>query len=61
MITAVRIDIKSILVSMATGQDDVSKTLLYMKEIAENTKPIFRLEAIEKGIDKMNQTLTEKL
>jgi len=61
MITAVRIDIKSILVNMAAGQDDVSKTLLYMKEIAENTKPIYRLKAIEEGITKMNQTLTDKL
>jgi hypothetical protein len=61
MITAVRIDIKSILVNMASGQDDTSKNLLYMKEVAENSRFLPRLKAIEEGITKMNQTLTDKL
>ena len=61
MITAVRIDIKSILVSMSTGQDDMAKSLLYMKQIAENTSHNYRLKAIEEGIVEMNRTLNNKL
>jgi len=61
MITAVRTDIKSILVNMASGQDDVAKNLLYMKEVAENSRHLPRLKAIEEGIGEMNKTLKEKL
>jgi len=56
---AVRTDIKSILISMASSQDDVSKNLLYMKQIVDNTAPIYRLKAIEEGIVEMNKSLKE--
>jgi len=58
---AVRVDIKSILLGIASGQDDTSKTLLYMKQIAENTAPIYRLKSIEEGISEMNSTLKSRL
>ncbi|HAQ21105.1 MAG TPA: hypothetical protein DCR40_18010 [Prolixibacteraceae bacterium] len=58
---AVRVDIKDILKTMASGQDDASKNLLYMKEVAENSRYLPRLKAIEEGIGEMNRTLKEKL
>ena len=57
----VRVDIKSILATMAIGQDDVGKNLLYLKQISENTSHNIRLINIEKGIDEMNTTLKARL
>ena len=59
--TGIRIDLKEILIIAASGQDDVAKNLLYMKEVAENSRHLPRLKAIEEGIGEMNKTLKEKL
>jgi len=58
---AVRVDIKSILATMAMGQDDVAKNLMYMKQIVDNTAPIYRLKAIEEGIADLNKNFKDKL
>jgi tape measure domain-containing protein len=58
---AVRVDIKSILVNMAAGQDDVAKNLGYLKQISENTSHNVKLIKIEEGISEMNKTLKDRL
>ncbi len=58
---AVRTDVKDILKQVAMGQDDVSRNLLYLKEIAQNTSHNVRLIKIEEGITEMNRTLKDRL
>lgn len=61
MLTAVRVDIKDILKQVAAGQDDASKTLLYMKQIADNTSYNKELLPISGKLDSIEKVLKERL
>ena len=58
---AVRVDIKEIIKGMATGQDDVTKNLFYLKEIAQNTSHNKELLVIRDEMKEMNRTLKDRL
>ena len=58
---AVRVDIKEILKTMAVGQDDLAKNLMYLKQIADNTSYNIKLVSIEQEMKDMNATLKAKL
>ncbi len=60
-LTAVRIDIKDVLKQIAMGQDDASRTLLYMRQIAENTSYNKELVVIRDEMKDMNKTLKDRL
>jgi hypothetical protein len=58
-LTALRIDVKSIVAQMAANDDDFVKRLAFLKEIAENTRHNKRLAQIETGIQESNRYLKQ--
>lgn len=58
---AVRTDVKDILKQVAMGQDDVSRNLLYLKEIAYNTSFNKELIPISGKLDSIERVLKDKL
>ena len=58
---AVRTDVKDILKQVAMGQDDVSRNLLYLKEIAYNTSFNKELIPISGKLDSIEKVLKDRL
>ena len=58
---AVRVDIKSILINQTASNEDVTRSLLYQKEIAENTRFNKELKPISDKLSNIERVLVNRL
>jgi hypothetical protein len=59
--SAIRVDVKAIIMEVAKGQLIMDQGLSYLSEIARNTRHNEKLNNISAGIDEMNRIMKERL